>query len=506
MLNDGEFGALAAAAERLRRGGPPFANELLRACRRCVMASCEAWVAASVAAKGWQDVRGAVAEEWASGPLPVARLLAVLSQRQQPHQHRHGAHRVVVPTTGLGDRLLLRGYRAQCFGDDAPTSAPADERIALVLGAGNVTSTPLLDVLQQVFVARRAVVLKCSPLHAALRPHFERALAPLLSHDLLRIECGDAQLGVALARDPRIGAVHLTGATATWLALRADPALAGKELTAEVGCVTPALLVPGGWRDGELRFVAAQLAAYAAMNGGATCLAPRVVLCARTWPQRDALLSHLREQLRALPARVPFHPAASAAFTAATGSTAPNALPPTLRAGLDLAADAALLRREHFAPVLLELPIDAHDAATFGERAAAVAREHIYGALSAYVFAPPRVLARQRPTIDRMLDALPHGTVAINTWTGLGYGLGSTPWGVPADAKVEHGAGWTRGAIGIGEVRRCVIEGPFRPRPLPPWLPAHRSGAATLRALTRYYLRPGLLRLTNVIARGMLSP
>ncbi len=515
MLSAGELARLAAAGESLpQREANAFAR-LAAACRRSVTAHADAWVAASQRAKGWQDQPHAAAEEWASGPLPVARFLALLEARYRDLASgrdraplQRGDHFLTLPAAGLADGLLLRGYRAELIGDAGSTAHRPHHRggLAVVLGAGNVTSTPLLDVLQQVFWHGRAVVLKCSPLHAALRPHFEAALAPLHDAGLLRLVSGDADVGGDLARDARVTAVHLTGSTATWLSLRADSRLQGKELTGEVGCVTPVLVVPGEWRDAELRFVARQLAAFTAMNGGATCLAPRLLLTPRVWPQRRALLDHLRQALAALPARIPFHPAATAAFAIATGTAPPMALPPTLRRDLDLQRDAALLRHEHFTPVLLELPLDGDDAATFCTHAADAVRAHVYGALSAYVFAPPRVLARERGVVTRTIERLPHGTVAINTWTGLGYGLGNTPWGVPDDAAREHGAGWSRGTAGVAPVRRCVIEAPFRPRPLPPWLPDHRAGAATLRALTRFYLQPGPLRLANVLCRGMLSP
>lgn len=515
MVTGGALQGLAAAGAALVARDAVFFAQLAAACRRSVAASADAWVAASVRSKGWQDHPHALAEEWASGPLPVARLLALLEQRfrdlARGHDHpprRRGDRFEALPARGLADGLVLRGHRAELVGD-ATTRAhapPPEGGLALVLGAGNVTSTPVLDALEQVLWHGRAAVLKCSPLHGPLLPHFEAALAPLCAHGLLHVVCGDAALGLRLARDPLVTAVHLTGSTATWMTLQNDPALRGKVLTGEVGCVTPALVLPGPWRDAELQHVARQLAAFTAMNGGATCLAPRLLLTAAGWPQRTRLLELLHRELGALPARVPFHPAAAAAFSSASGSPAPTSLPPTLRTGIDARRDAALLRHEHFAPVLLELPVDADDAATFGARATTLVREQVHGALSAYVFAAPRLLARAREHLERTIGQLPHGTVAINTWTGLGYGLGCTPWGVPDGARPEHGAGWARGVWGLRPLRRVVIEAPFRPRPLPPWLPGHRAGATTLRALTHFLLRPGLLRLANVTAHAMLSP
>ncbi len=496
--------------------------ELLQACCRSTAAVADEWVAASTAAKGWTNVAHAAAEEWASGPLPVARFLRVLHclhrelaagrlpalRRSRTRLGGRDSYDVV-PARGLCDPVLLRHYRARvdCAAGSAPKAPERRGEVALVLGAGNVTATPMLDVLDQVFLHGRAVVLKSSPLHRALASVFDCALAPLRAAGLVQICGGDALLGQAIARRPDIATVHVTGAVATWAALRADQALAGKHLSAEVGCCTPAFVVPGAWRDGELRFVAQQLAAYVAMNGGATCLAPRVVLTANGWPQRRVFLQHLREELAALPPRVPFHGSARAHFATAAGADPTSeALAPTLRQGLDWQHDRDLCAAEHFAPIVLELPLPGEDAIAWLEHAVAFVRDHVFGALSAYVWVPPRMLLPLHQTLHAALDALPHGTIAINCWTGLGYGLGNTPWGVPPGSPWQCGVGWTRDTTCLPGVQRVVVEAPLRPRPLPPWLPAHRGAASTLRALTNYYLAPSPLRMLATAAHALRVP
>ncbi|HZN38945.1 MAG TPA: aldehyde dehydrogenase family protein [Planctomycetota bacterium] len=478
--------------------------DVLAALRASVAQRADAWVQRSVEAKGWRDVRGAFAEEWASGPLPVARFLAHLNSGESAR----GADQIPWRIPGLGDRLLLRGYRVRVH--VAPGGAAAQHdgagSSALVLGAGNVTATPLLDVLDQVFCRARAVVLKLSPLHRDLRDLFEQALAPLVARNVVRIVSGDAAAGRSLAQLADVDAVHVTGSAATWAALRADPALRGKALSAEVGCCTPALVLPGMWRERELRHAAAQLAGFVAANGGATCIAPRVLLTAASWPQRPALREHLRLAFAALPARVPFHPGVRDHHAVASGTPAPaGALRPVLTAERDLRTEAELSGYELFAPVLREVALPGDDVAAFLRHATAFARERCFGSLSAYVLGPPHVLAPARAVVDAAIEALPHGTIAINTWTGVGYGLGSTPWGVRPAAPIEHGSGWTRNTTGR-DVERVVIEAPFRPHPLPPWSTSHRAARAMLRALTMHTLQPWLLRLAGVAARALASP
>jgi len=511
---------LVAAAAALRRREHAHLADLLAACRRSVAATAATWVEASVAAKGWQAVPAACAEEWASGPLPVARFLHLLHDLHRnlaggrlPQLHRLAQHASAgapswsaLPAPGLQDPLLLAGYRATLVGDETTQQHEPARRggVALVLGAGNVTATPLLDVLHQVFLEGRAVLLKLSPLHRDLTPHLTGALAPLVEANLLVLCHGDATLGQHLAHEAAIAAVHLTGSSSTWEQLRGDPGLQQKHLTAEVGCCTPAVIVPGVWRTSELRHTAHQLAAFVAMNGGATCLAPRVLVTARSWPQRAEFLQHLREALAAHPARTPFHPTTRGHFERVLGAGSPTAdLSPTLGIELELPRDEVLLRSEPFAPVLRELPLDGDDARSWLDRATNCVRDRFFGALSAYVCVPPTLRGQHRQAIDAAIARLPHGTVALNTWTGLGFGLGTTPWGAPPGASPEHGAGWTRGTLCLQPVHRTVLEAPFRPRPLPPWLPAHRRSEATLRALCQFYLGRSPWRLLKTIALGL---
>lgn len=483
---------MSRAAAAFAAATLPARRAALGELRRSLDLVADSLVAASVAAKGWADLPHAAAEEWASGPLPVARYCIAVAATMRGR----------APQVWF-DRLLLRGHRAQVEVQAMASPGPArDGGLALVLGAGNVTATPLLDTLEQVFLHRRAVLLKPSPLHTPLLPHFAAALRPLIDRDLVHIVPGGAAVAQRLAHDPQVDAVHLTGAATTWLSLALDPALQHKQLTAEVGCCTPALVLPATFAADELLAIARQLAAYVASNGGATCLAPRVLLTARGWPQRERLLALLTAELAALPARQPFHPSVREHFAAATGAAPPaGPLPPTFvrdRGDQAFAFDGS---RECFAPALREVVLPADDVATFAAAAPAFVRARCFGALAAYVFAPDELVRGDRD-LAGLVGALPHGTVAVNTWTGLGYGLATVPWGVPADAALAHGRGAVR-TFGRGLLRRVVVTAPLRPWPQPPWLPQHRRAAATLRALTRCYLRPGAARFTAVLCHGL---
>ena len=147
--------------------------------------------------------------------------------------------------------------------DDARNTAGLGQRhpfiaggVGLVLGAGNVTAIPVLDVLYELIPGNRVVILKLNPTMDALAPVFARALAPLVSAGFLRIVTGDGAVGAALTRHEGIDHVHITGSEATFDAIvwgtgdeaagrrRDGEPATSKPITAELGGSPPSSSCP----------------------------------------------------------------------------------------------------------------------------------------------------------------------------------------------------------------------------------------------------------------------
>ena len=131
-----------------------------------------------------------------------------------------------------------------------------------MLGAGNVTSIPVLDVLYELLAHNRVALLKVNPTQDALVPVFERALAPLIEPGFVRIVRGGGDVGAYLTGHAGIDHVHITGAAPTFDAIVWGPSTGSgaaatarrkresrpqlkKPITAELGGVSPIIVVPG---------------------------------------------------------------------------------------------------------------------------------------------------------------------------------------------------------------------------------------------------------------------
>jgi acyl-CoA reductase-like NAD-dependent aldehyde dehydrogenase len=495
---------------------------LLAELKHTVLAAGPAWVASASAAKGIPPDDKLQSEEWGTGVFPVVRNLALLEEtltaiaetgRPQPTAVRTEGARVVVqvsPADAL-DRLLQPGVTAETWLTPGVTQDQALARmgriyridhdpepgVALVLGAGNLSSIGAMDALSQLFVEDRVVILKMNPVNAYLTPHLREALAPLVARGLLRIVHGGTDVGRHLSDHPGIDAIHVTGAAATHDAIvfgtgeegeerkrRGEPRL-DTPITSELGNVSPYIIVPGPWSEKDLAYHGHAIASSMVVNAGFNCVTPRVIVQHRSWAKRRALLDAVRVSLRAATPRVPYYPGAlerQATFVTAHpqaerfGPDGEGELPFTLIPELDPNAhDDLAFTTEAFCGLMSEVALDVdRSIPEYLAEAVRFANETLMGDLSATIVVHPRSLADPEVAraLDRAVEDLRFGTVGINLWAGLSYVLVSPPWGAyPGNPlnDIRSGRGVVHNTFLLEDVQKTVVRGPFRAPITPGW-------------------------------------
>ncbi|MGW2085088.1 aldehyde dehydrogenase family protein [Streptomyces sp. NPDC001880] len=558
----GEAPGLDTVLAELREGERRWAETsladrgaLLARVRATVFAEAENWVRVASRIKLLPDGSPLVGEEWLSGPYALLTALEALTRTLRTIASGHGpldgvkfgrasGGRVTVPVLPLTvrDRLLLNGFSAEVW---MPPQVDADTvrrraglgalhprrtaGIGLVLGAGNITSIAPLDVLYELVAHNRVVVLKLNPVMGELEPVYRRALAPLVEHGVLRIVAGGGDVGGHLAHHPDIAHVHITGALATHDVVAFGPGeegrarkaagtpLLGKPMTSELGGVSPVIVVPGIWRDADLRYQAEHIATQRLHNSGHNCIASQLVVVSGDWPQREAFLGHLRKALRTAPARPVWYPG-SADRLADAARSHPGAEwqgPKGSRLLIELGDDdtrAEVTRTEYFAPVLGVLTLPGRGV-EFLDRAVERANRDLFGTLGANIVIDPVTLKRLGPAFEHAVARLRYGTIAVNAWTAVGFLTATAPWGAfPGHTVAEAGSGIgvVHNALLIDSPERTVVRGPFRPFPRsvaggefalfpkPPWFVTARSAALTGRRLTELASRSSWARVPAV--------
>ena len=435
------------------------------------------------------------------------------------------------------DRLFYLGTTADVWMDRDVTleglpatmatayRTPPPPRVCLVLGAGNASSIGPLDVLHKLFVELQVVVLKMHPVMAHLGPVQEAALAPLVRAGILRVVYGDAPEGGHLAHHPGVDTLHVTGSDKTYEAIvfgtgvegadrkRRDEPILHKPFSAELGNLTPIIVVPGKWSGADLDYHADNIVTMLANNSGFNCTTSRVIVTARDWPLREALMDRVRARLLALPPRLAYYPGAPQRFDAfrahypqaeTFGEAGAGSLPWMLIPGLspDAVGDPAY-RYEAFCPITAETAIDARDTAEFLDRAAAFANDGLWGTLNATLIVNPATERDPaiRPALDRAIASLRYGTVSINHWSAIGYGLGVTPWGAfPGHPRgdIGSGTGFVHNPLMFERSEKTVVHSWFRAWPKPMWFVGHRTAHRLIPHVVRYEVTRNPLELLPI--------
>ncbi|WP_447911943.1 aldehyde dehydrogenase family protein [Microbacterium phyllosphaerae] len=567
-LPEGERERLDAAIAELHVGSRTWSAltlaqrvTLLHGVRTSVAATAEDWANTAAASKGLDGRHPLRGEEWLSGPYSVLgaldayiETLSRLANGTNPldgvriDRAPGGRSRVhAFPLTGI-DRFLLSGYTGEVWLEPGitPNGARAAAGLAqrtpsesggvgLVLGAGNITSIPVLDVLYELLAHNRTALLKVNPTQDALVPVYKRAFAPLIALGLLRIVRGGPAVGVYLTGHPDLAHVHITGSAATFDAIvwgtgsaatrrrRENRPQLKKPITAELGGVSTIIIVPGDWTAADLTYQAEHVATMRLQNSGHNCIAGQVVIMSSDWAQADDFRAALRRAYANAPERPIWYPGSPSRMDLATEAY-PDALVlgDRLLVEIEQGDDAAALQStEYFAPVLGVVSV-AGTGQEFLDSAVAYANEQLQGTLGANLLIDPSTEKTLGAGFDRAIAALRYGSIAINGWTAFGFITPTLTWGAfPGSTigDVGSGIGVVHNALLLDGVERSVIRGPFRPfprslpivngggrltiLPKPPWFVSARTGAAVSEGLTRFRANGGIVGLLKTLTQAL---
>lgn len=511
---------LARIASRAPRWAALDFDERIHYLREClggVASVAQAWVSDACRIKASSRPEDLAGEEWIAGPTPVARnirlLIDALQCGGQPDPvalttRPNGQCVATILPANARERIFLNGFSGEVW--ILPGRPPSQGRfyrersrrsaLTVVLGAGNATSIPLMDVLHKLFVEGSVVVMKMHPLLASLGALFERAFERLIDDGFFAVVYGDAEIGSALASHPLVAAVHLTGSADTYEQIvwgrdpldraarkEGDAPVNIRRITAELGCVTPVLVVPGAWSPAELAFQASHVASMVVHNASHNCTSAQVLVTAKGWRQRQDFLEVLRTRLAESAPRTAFYPGAHGRYSAfierypraqVLSPRADHAVPWTLLDGCSPEDDDFCFRKELFCGALAEVTLDASATDAFLAAAVRFANERCWGTLSCVLLADDETRDRYRTDLDRAIEELRYGAVGVNLWTGVVFGLASPPWGsFPHGSRtdIQSGTGFVHNTFMFDHPQKTVVRAPFRISPTPAWFSDRRN-------------------------------
>jgi len=500
----------------------------------------------SAAAKGLSG--HTIGEEWIAGPMTVVRTLRFLQQTfegiaatgrvplaDSAFRVRPGRQlEVEVLPADRWDRILYRGWTAsvrmdgsvrpdsvsQHLGGRHTKGGGSDPRVALVLGAGNVSSITPLDVVHKLFVEGQVVVLKFNPVNDYVGPFIEHAFDHLIEEGFVRTVYGGADVGEYLVRHEDVDSVHVTGSEQTHDQIVFGPQMGtgrvprlDKPITSELGSVSPVVVAPGSWSARQMAYQADHVATQLLQNAGYNCNAAKVLVLPAAWPQADAFLEAVGERLAAHPDRPAYYPGTldryrrvlDAGGSVSTFGESADGVPPTI-IEIDAEEEHPAFAVEAFCRVMAVVRLDGASVPDYLARSVRFCNERLRGTLNATLIVDPETLRAERQAVDGTVDDLRYGTVGVNIWGAAGFPLGVTPWGsYPGNTldDIGSGIGFVHNARLIDRPEKTVVHAPFLIIPKPPWSVFHRGAATALRLTTDFEASPGVWKLPRLLAAAV---
>jgi acyl-CoA reductase-like NAD-dependent aldehyde dehydrogenase len=538
----------AVKAEARAFARMPIADKvkLLRETMETVASAGEAWASAGTAAKGLPPDNG---EEWLMGPVPVMRNLRLVAATLErvmsgapaipPERVRtrpDGRVEVDVFPTDSFDKVLTSGIRAyqlmQPGVDKGSVRAASfyqrkdpEGGVALILGAGNVSSIPAMDALTKSIAEGFVTVVKVNPVNEWVGPFLERAFQPFIAKNLMRVVYGGAEAGKHLVEHPAIDDVHITGSNHThdlivWgppgpereERMRSDAPLLKKRITSELGNVSPVAVVPAELTAAELDNLGENIAGMVIHNASFNCNAAKMLILQQGWPQRDALMKKIASVFERTPTRDAFYPGAHDRYRRLVegrealryGAADGRKLPWTIIPGVDATkASDPLFSTEPFCALISQTALAADGPVAFLEAATRFMNQTLWGTLNAMIVLPPALEARAdvNAALDRAIVELEYGTVAVNHWPGVVYGLVAPAWGGHPSATlkdIQSGIGWVHNTHLLEGIDKTVLRAPYKIAPKPVWFPGHKRVPGIGRRLLEFERAPSWMKVPGI--------
>jgi hypothetical protein len=537
---------LAAQRQTWLQVSIPERIHILQCCLLGVEAVAAEWVETACTEKGNATDDVLAGEEWLSGPAAVIKFLQQLIQalkaggQPQPVRWRQieveggqSQHIAEVFPRGLVETLFWQGFRAEVWLEPGkppsqgqiyrPAAATASllktGKASLVLGAGNIASIAPLDCLDKLFVQNQVVLLKMNPVNAYLGPLLEKAFQPLAAY--FAVVYGGAEVGQYLCQHPLVDTLHITGSHHTYNAITSTPLLT-KPITAELGNVTPILVVPGAWSEADLHFQARHVASMVAHNASFNCTAAQVLVTAQGWPQQTLFLAAVRQALAKLPRRAAYYPGARQRYQeflahypqaqplgeVASPADTSSTLPWTVIPDVPAQSGEYALSQEVFCGILAEVSLPGTMPRDFLAQAVPFVNQVLWGNLCCVLLIHPRSQKQLGQDWPKTLAALRYGNIGVNVWTGVNFALGVTSWGAfpgNSDQDIQSGRGAVHNSYLFDYPQKSVLYAPFRIWPTPAWFADHQNLLNLGQRLTAYEAHPNganILRLVMAAIRG----
>ena len=401
-----------------------------------------------------------------------------------------------------------------------------DPSITLVLGAGNFSSIPYLDVLYHLITRKSVILLKLNPVNEYLKPVFEKVFQNFIERGYIIVTTGNIDESKYMANHPGINHIHLTGSDKTFEDIVYGRELTDKErkskslskinnkpITSELGNVTPIIIHPGKWSTSDIKYQARKIVTAKLNNNGFNCIAAQVVVLPDGWGQTDTLIKFVKHYMSKAKERKAYYPESIERLEKLEkdkGYERVNALScVTPHLTREIKAYSKFEIDEVWSSTIYFKKIEYTSIEDFANKAIDYCNDELWGNLGVSVIIKDHDRKFNKHITNLYIDKLNYGTVAINEWAAIGYIIPQLPWGgFPGnrDNDIQSGQSVVHNSMLFESPLKGVVNTKFRISRLidPPWFVTNKKARRLFRNLTYYQINNSNINFLKLIFAALV--
>ena len=395
-----------------------------------------------------------------------------------------------------------------------------DPSITLVLGAGNFSSIPYLDVLYHLITRRSVILLKLNPVNDYLKPVFEKVFQNFIERGYVIVSTGNVDESKYMANHQGVDHIHLTGSDKTFeeivygrhlndkeRKLKNLPKLNTKNITSELGNVTPIIIHPGNWSTSDIKYQARKIVTGKLNNNGFNCIAAQVVVLPDGWGQTDTLIKYIKFYMNKAKDRKAYYPESIERLNKLEKDKAYERVNKLSCVTPHLTREIKAYNKyeldEVWSSALYFKRISYSSSEDFSNKAIDYCNNYLWGNLGVSVIMKDHDKNLNSHILENYIEKLEYGTVAINEWAAIGYIIPQLPWGgFPGnkDNDIQSGKSIVHNSMLFESPLKGVVQTKFRISKVidPPWFITNRKSRRLFKNLTYFQINNSKINLLKL--------
>ena len=395
-----------------------------------------------------------------------------------------------------------------------------DPSITLVLGAGNFSSIPYLDVLYHLITRRSVILLKLNPVNDYLKPVFEKVFQNFIERGYVIVSTGNVYESKYMANHQGVDHIHLTGSDKTFeeivygrhlndkeRKLKNLAKLNTKNITSELGNVTPIIIHPGNWSTSDIKYQARKIVTGKLNNNGFNCIAAQIIVLPDGWGQTDTLIKYIKFYMNKAEDRKAYYPESIERLNKLEKDKAYERVNKLSCVTPHLTREIKAYNKyeldEVWSSALYFKRIAYSSSEDFSNKAIDYCNNDLWGNLGVSVIMKDHDKNLNSHILENYIEKLEYGTVAINEWAAIGYIIPQLPWGgFPGnkDNDIQSGKSIVHNSMLFESPLKGVVQTKFRISKIidPPWFITNRKSRRLFKNLTYFQINNSKINLLKL--------